>query len=393
MSQKPKLVVAIHDLNPWGGQDKSNLEILYHLSQQLPIEIHAYQFVDTRKWPNLTFTAYHGLRRPLFIKALSYGIKTFFAFRNLKKKDKSHVIIQSTGTAAWNADVFQIQFIHKTWQSLQNNYDLEEESGLLRSLYHQFLQNFNIWIENRLFNKNKKYIAISHSIKKELMEHFHIPERNIATIYHGVDTEHFKPPSTEDAISVRVRLRTELRIPNDATVLLHCGALNQRKGVPIAIETLGFLKNQGFDNIHYVAVGAGDTSYLKKSAEKQNILDQVHFIQHSKNIRDYYWMSDIFFFPTVYEPFGLVILEAMACGLPCVVSASAGGSELIVHGENGVLLENILDPEAMAQQLSEFLKNKLLQKQISTQAFATAKEHSWQRVAEEYLKFYETFTP
>ncbi len=385
MSSPEKLVVAIHDLHPWGGQDKSNLEILYYLNQSLPVEIHAYQFIDTRKWPNAHFVKYTGLRRPLFIKALSYGLRTFLRF-----KKKKNVFIQSTGTATWNPDVFQIQFLHKSWQDLQNNYDLEDDANFLKTIYHQFLQTFNIWFESRIYKKNKKYIAVSHSIKKELIEFFKIPEKNICTIYHGVDTDFFCSPTSPEAQATRLKIRTELRIPDDAFVLLHTGALNQRKGVPLALETLGYLKAQGFENIHYVAVGAGDISHLKKIAEEEKISDYVHFVQHSKSIRDYYWASDLFFFPTVYEPFGLVILEAMACGLTCVTSPSAGAAELIEHQKNGILLENILDPETMAQQLGELLKNKATLQILSQQAIRTAKDHQWPQVASEYLQFYQS---
>ena len=358
MQSVRKLIIAIHDLHPWGGQDKSNLEILFGLSKKMPLEIHAYQFTDHRPWPSVTFTKYAGLRRPLILKVLSYGFRSFFRFSHLRKTEK--VWVQSTGTATWDPDVFQIQFLHKTWQNLQADFNLEDDAPFFKSIYHQILQLFNVWLEHRVYKKNKKYIAISHSIKKELIQNFQISEKNIRTIYHGVDSQYFCPPTTDEAIAARERVRNELRIPKDALVLLHTGALNQRKGVPLALETIGVLKAEGFSNIHYIAVGAGDIKPLKKIATEEEISEYVHFIQHSKNIRDYYWASDVFFFPTVYEPFGLVILEAMASGLPCVVSPSAGGSELIEHEQNGLLIENILDPVSMAQQLATLIKNRSL---------------------------------
>jgi glycosyltransferase involved in cell wall biosynthesis len=383
-----KLLIAIHDLHPWGGQDKSNLEILYGLSKKTPLEIHAYQFTDHRPWPTVTFTKYTGLRRPMILKVLSYGFRSMLRFAHRRKTEK--VWIQSTGTATWNPDVFQIQFLHKTWQNLQSDFDLEDDSSFFKSIYHQLLQFFNVWLENRVYKKDKKYIAISHSIKKELIQNFQIPEKNICTIYHGVDTQFFCPSTTLEALATREKIRNELRIPKDALVLLHTGALNQRKGVPLALETLGVLKTEGFSNIHYIAVGAGDVKPLKKIAADEKITENVHFVQHSKNIRDYYWASDLFFFPTVYEPFGLVILEAMASGLPCVVSPSAGGSELIEHEQNGLLIENILDPVSMAQQLGLLIKNPELQKQFAANAVATAKLRPWSVVSDEYFDFYNS---
>lgn len=388
MQSVRKLIIAIHDLHPWGGQDKSNLEILFGLSKKMPLEIHAYQFTDHRPWPSVTFTKYAGLRRPLILKVLSYGFRSFFRFSHLRKTEK--VWVQSTGTATWDPDVFQIQFLHKTWQNLQADFNLEDDAPFFKSIYHQILQLFNVWIEHRVYKKNKKYIAISHSIKKELIQNFQISEKNIRTIYHGVDSQYFCPPTTDEAIAARERVRNELRIPKDALVLLHTGALNQRKGVPLALETIGVLKAEGFSNIHYIAVGAGDIKPLKKIATEEEISEYVHFIQHSKNIRDYYWASDVFFFPTVYEPFGLVILEAMASGLPCVVSPSAGGSELIEHEQNGILIENILDPVSMAQQLATLIKNPAQQKRFSANAIATAQQRPWDIVSEEYFQFYQS---
>lgn len=388
MQSVRKLIIAIHDLHPWGGQDKSNLEILFGLSKKMPLEIHAYQFTDHRPWPSVTFTKYAGLRRPLILKVLSYGFRSFFRFSHLRKTEK--VWVQSTGTATWDPDVFQIQFLHKTWQNLQADFNLEDDAPFFKSIYHQILQLFNVWLEHRVYKKNKKYIAISHSIKKELIQNFQISEKNIRTIYHGVDSQYFCPPTTDEAIAARERVRNELRIPKDALVLLHTGALNQRKGVPLALETIGVLKAEGFSNIHYIAVGAGDIKPLKKIATEEEISEYVHFIQHSKNIRDYYWASDVFFFPTVYEPFGLVILEAMASGLPCVVSPSAGGSELIEHEQNGLLIENILDPVSMAQQLATLIKNPAQQKRFSANAVATAQQRPWEIVSEEYFQFYQS---
>lgn len=392
-----KLVVAIHDLHPWGGQDKSNLEILYRVNNELPIELHAYQFIDQRPWINLKFIAYSQKFTKLFlIKQFHYIISTcwFFIFWGTKKnRNRQGLWIQTTGTASLVADIIQIQFIHTTWQKISDEFEVKATVTELKAVYQALLRQWNSFLETLVFKKNRKYIAISHAIKKELITEFSIPENQITTIYHGVDTEEFCP-FMENPLGheTRLRLRKELGVGENDYILLHVGALNERKGVDIAIKTLGYLHRNGITNVHYVAIGSGDRALLNTLAESEGVKKYVHFLSHSKNVRDYYWSADFFFFPTVYEPFGLVVLEAMASGLSCIISSTAGASELITHKTNGLLIKNIFDPVTMGDQLTALIKDTDLQKKISSNARDLALKNSWDKVAKRYLDFYSTLS-
>ncbi|MBY0315003.1 MAG: glycosyltransferase family 4 protein [Bdellovibrionales bacterium] len=390
-----KLIIAIHDLHPWGGQDKSNLEILYPVNKDVPMELHAYQFIDQRPWPQLKFIPYSVKFTKIFlVKQFHYIFMTtlHFIWRYRKSiRRKNQIWIQTTGTASLIADIIQVQFIHSSWQKIIDNFEVKSTISGWKAIYQGLISSWNAALEQLVFTPNRKYIAISHAIKKELISEFSIPEKNIITIYHGVDTEEFCPhSSTSTSTSTRQRLRKELGVNDDDYVLLHVGALNERKGVNTAISTLGYLHKNGIENVHYVAIGSGDRQILSELAEAEGVKSKVHFISHSKNVRDYYWASDIFFFPTVYEPFGLVVLEAMASGLCTVVSSTAGASELVTHKTNGLLIKNIFDPTTMGDQLTSLIKDKALQEKLSTEARALALKNSWQHVADNYLAFYKT---
>lgn len=388
------LVIAIHDLNPWGGQDKSNLEILYALNPQIPIDLHAMSFVDQRVWPQLNHHPYSTrFNFSVFSKSVYYAWASFFKLQmygTRRQRRQKKILIQSTGTAAVKADVIQVQYIHTSWSHILKQHSIQETESFLKNIYYAFFGFFNQLSEEFIYTPDKKYIAISHSIKKELMEEFQIPPAQIQTIYHGVNTDYFFPYKQDIKSSeIRRDIRAQLRLKDNDVALLHVGALNQRKGLFSSIKTLGHLKKHGVDNIHLIAVGAGDKKALQRAAAVAGVEKNLKIISHSKSVRDYYWASDIFFFPSIYEPFGLVILEAMACGLPSVISGTAGASELVSDREDAVIISNIFDHETMAQEILSLAKNPARREAMGSKAAQKARAHTWNIVAQNYITFYD----
>jgi len=103
----------------------------------------------------------------------------------------------------------------------------------------------------------------------------------------------------------------------------------------------------------------------------------------------YYAASDIFLLPTLYEPFGLVILEAMAAGLPVLVSREAGAAELVRDGTDALLLEDAGDVDEIAGKLELLLEDAGLRKRLGEEARRTALCHTWARVAQRTVKVYQ----
>ena len=378
----------IHDLNPWGGQDRSMLEIAWQLNKQFPLEIHSYSIEGYDSWPDMKHIKYEAsIKKPIVFKYLNYHFKSWNKLRSLK--DKS--VIQSTGTARLKSDVVQVQFIHSEWQKIAENLPKDKSRGFspIKGVYHHFLNKYKLYLEQKVYTPQKKYIAISHGIKKELMNNFGIPEKNIEIIHHGVDLNYFKPyQEDESSIQTRLEVRQKLGIQPEDRVLLHVGALNSRKGIFKSLEVLAYLKRQGFKNLKYLAVGQGDQKILQPLIKDLELEDNVILAPHSKDIREYYWASDLFFFPSFYEPFGLVVLEAMACGLPVATSDVAGASELIVPGESGILFSPLDSVEKIAQSINPFLKSEEYGKKLAENALAVAEEQSWEKVGKKYKEFY-----
>ena len=146
-------------------------------------------------------------------------------------------------------------------------------------------------------------------------------------IYNGVDTDRFTPANAR----FRSEIRQRYQIPAAAVVALFVGEY-RRKGLATIVEALGRL---GDKRVHLLAVGKGDLLHYQALAASAGISAQATFAGPAQGIEQVFGAADFFVFPTYYEPFGMVITEAMASGLPVITSRSAGAAEMITEGENG----------------------------------------------------------
>lgn len=196
--------------------------------------------------------------------------------------------------------------------------------------------------EGQLFTdpRLKAVICISEMVKREIQSHFSLPDERLHVIYNGVDLEAFNP-------SHQIR-REEIRktwgIPLEAPLFLFVGSGFERKGVAAILESLpptAWLMVIGKDR---------DTSRYVKIAKNKGIAERVVFAGKQNDVRGFYGAADAFVFPTLYEPFGNVVLEAMASGLPVVTSTICGGAELIRQGQNGYVCD-ALDTGVLRQHM------------------------------------------
>ena len=145
------------------------------------------------------------------------------------------------------------------------------------------------------------------------------------------------------------------------------------------------------DNPNIVILLAGSKKgniFLKKLKTIKN--RRIFFLGYRKDLDLIMRNSDVFIFPTRYEPFSLVILEAMASGLPVITSKPdfCGAAELIEDGVNGFLMKENTDPYELADIIINLYKNPSLRKRIGENARKTALKYTWENMAKKYEKLY-----
>ncbi len=161
-----------------------------------------------------------------------------------------------------------------------------------------------------------------------------------------------------------------------------------RKGLPTLLAAV-----QGLPGVHLLVAGhLGQVARFKALAHTLGIAQRVHFVGPQAHIGVVYCAASLLAHPTLEDTFAMVVLEAMAHGLPVVVSASpyCGIAALLTHGENALLLSNPQDPQAMQIALQSILGNPSLHQRLSKVGHSFARQHSWQAAARQYQAVYDS---
>jgi glycosyltransferase involved in cell wall biosynthesis len=346
-----KVHFAIHDLNETGGQDRSTLEILRRI--QTPFAVHAFTVSDP-KIQKMNRTVWPNIRRPVLLKILYYYLCLFF---------RGSKIWHATGVSHFRSSIIHLQFIHTSWEK-QTSHPLT-----LRGLYAKTLALWNIWLEKICFRQGKTYIAISHQVAHELKVHFGLTE-NVVVIHHGVDPEKFSPgPSS---------VRQELGIDEQVPCFLFAGSF-ERKGLATVLQAFG----KKSISHPLLILGEGNREHYQAIADQYG-LKNIYFLGKQKNIERFFRAADAFLLPTQYEPFGLVILEALSCGVPVITSRCAGAAELIQDGQEGFLLDDPKNAELLGEKITFLAEQPKVRESMKKAAREVGLKNSWDQVAKKY---------
>lgn len=244
--------------------------------------------------------------------------------------------------------------------------------------YHRYL----LGAEARMFGhpRLRAVICISRMVQREVAEYFDLPDDRLPLVYNGIDLQRFTPATEVE----RLALRRELDLPPDAPVLLFVGSGFARKGVRPLLNTLP-------REAHLVVVGRDkDAPRYVARAQAQGLGRRVHFVGPQHDVRPWYRSADAFVFPTFYEPFGNVVLEALACGLPVVTTRQCGAGELIAEGWNGLLCDAFAEDSLRAalDDMSALVASSARHRAWREHARATAEGHSLEAMGERLVALY-----
>ncbi|MFH1657308.1 MAG: glycosyltransferase family 4 protein [bacterium] len=292
-------------------------------------------------------------------------------------------IIHSNSTYSWQCDVVTIHNCQKVWTKIADEISQKKLSPVKRLFYKtgKWLPNRIICgIEKEVLEKgSRKIIAVSEGIKREILENYNVSEEKIVVIPPGVNLNKFEP-NTE----VKSKIRAELGVDQNVCLLMFSGGLDlERKGLGYLIQALPLVK----DKVKLLITGTGDFQSYKELAGSLKVLDRIIFTGFVPKIKDYYAAADIFVFPSLYEAFPGVILEAAASGLPILTAKVNGAEEVVEDGFNGFFIKR--NPEDMADKINLLADDEILRKQMGENVYKTAQKYSWEEIARKTAEVYK----
>ena len=267
-------------------------------------------------------------------------------------------------------------------------------------------------MHNDMFNREKikpeeaeaalrevsQIVTVSNYVGNVIKELYPEAAHKLHTIYSGVDVDRFLPATHPNMKKIRENIRKEHGLENK-TVLLFAGRLSTSKGVDKLIRAIPDIAKKHKD-IALVIVGSKWFSqnditdyiaYVKALAKKLPIpVVSTGFVAQSE-IQNWFAAADIFVCTSVWqEPLARVHYEAMASGLPIVTTARGGNPEVILAGENGLIIDNPEDPANFTKAISEILSDKTMMKKMGIKSRDLALSlYTWDRVAEELLNVWK----
>jgi len=170
--------------------------------------------------------------------------------------------------------------------------------------------------------------------------------------------------------------------------LINIGTFVNKKNQTLALEIVKNILQKGF-NVELTFLGDGPEKHkLIEYSIKLGIQKRIHFAGIVKNVNEYLWKSNIYLHTATYEPFGLVLIEAMAAGIPVVSLDGKGNQDFINHKENGYIFKK-QDPKVFADTIIKLFENKKLCQKISTNGQKTAENHDIKNYVSKLLKIYK----
>jgi glycogen(starch) synthase len=239
-------------------------------------------------------------------------------------------------------------------------------------------------VERWITNRADRVIACSYYMREQIADIFGVPDEKVVVIPNGIDPEDLQPQDGDEL----ERLRLQFAAPDEKLVLL-LGRLVYEKGFQLALEAMPSLIER-LPSTRFLVAGSGTHELeLRRQAAELGLMSHGNFLGWIGDdvLHSLYRIADVCVVPSIYEPFGLVALEAMASGCPCIVADTGGLREVVPHEEAGLRFR-ARDPVALGEMVERLLTDPGLRERLIADASEHVLRFDWADVAEQTVSVY-----
>jgi UDP-glucose:(heptosyl)LPS alpha-1,3-glucosyltransferase len=375
-----KIALGIREFLPEkGGAERYCYDLMQFLAKK-GLEVHIYSTAFPKRDRRLIFHQVPIIPYPKSLQVLSFAVNC----RRMMKKEEFDCIIGVGDTL--DADLLQPHGgVHWKWfwrglAGYQKPFPwIFKFLGRCLSP-KQWAKGF---IEDAPYTKAKKVIAISEMVYQDISAYYGISADRIVTIYNGVDTKRFHPRNR----SYREGIRGQYGLSSEDLLLLFVSHNFRLKGLRYLIKALALIKRKR-ENVRLLVIGRDRKEPYYRLAKRLGCGEDVFFAGGVKDLERYYASADILVHPTFYDPCSLVVLEALASGLPVITTRRNGAGGIILEGQEGFVLDDPRDVEALAEKILSLSQPSML-KVTSRAARRLGERYSHERCYQEMLKAFQ----
>jgi UDP-glucose:(heptosyl)LPS alpha-1,3-glucosyltransferase len=360
-----RIAFVVHDYHRWGGHSRYVAELATRFSEDHEVHVFANR-MELSGDDRVIFHKVPALRTNVVTTLLSFAVTSPFAVRG------NFDVVHSQGFCGPRSNVITTHICNEAWRQALSRF---AGQSIRERIFHLLASK----LEKHLYGGGDYFqvIAISKRVERDIVQ-FYGCRAKTHLIYHGVDLETFSPKVRR----FRSERRQQLGLTDAGQVFLYVGDL--RKGARQSIEALTRVPNA-----HLILVSRSDPAPYQALSRERGVAERVHLLAPTSHVEELYGAADALLLPTPYDAFAMVVTEAMACGLPVVVSREAGASELIEPGVNGLLLDDAADIAQLAHHMNRLQDNPDWAAKLGRAARRTAEGLSWDAIAQQTMRVYE----
>jgi UDP-glucose:(heptosyl)LPS alpha-1,3-glucosyltransferase len=387
MAGKPRIAVVSPFLDKQHGTERCIAEQVERLAGEY--EIHVYSMrVDDLDPGKFILHPIPRLPGPHLLHYLWwFAANQLWRWRDRRFRGIRFDLVYSAGINCFDAHAIAVHIVFAAFRR-QVEGELRLRRNSLRSwphlihrrLYYRLIEA----LEGRIYTcKDVPLAIVSRKVGGDLAK-FYGRTDGLSLVYNGLDLDRFEP--TRRA-SLRDQARCELGLAGEDFAVLLIGNDWKKKGLPCLLEAAGRLK---LPSLQILVVGRDTPAPYESAIRRLGLSTRVHFLPPRPDVEFYYAAADAYAGPSLEDAFALPPAEAMACGLPVIVSREAGVSEIVTHNVDGLILEDPSNAAELARFLEQLEQDASLRQRLGENAVRAVSQCTWEQNARRTNTFFRS---
>ena len=384
--QKPRVAVISPFLDKRHGTERRVVEWVSRLTDNF--EIHVYsQHIEDLDLSKVTWHRIPKLPGPHILNFV-WWMTANHVWRIWARyvHGLRHDLVFSPGINCLDADAISVHIVFAEYVR-----QVGAEIDLLRSpigtwpalLHRRLYYRLLVSLEHRVYANPKTVLILIARKTAARLERFYGRVDRFPVLYLGLDHAIFNPATR---YRLREGARCELGLSEDQFTLVLVGNDWRNKGVPVLLDALAHERDLP---LNLIIVSRESPTSCRTLIGERGLEDRVKFVPPRNDIEFYYAAADAYVGPSLEDTFAQPPAEAMACGLPVIVSSANGTSEFVTHEANGLILMDPTDSATLASMIRRLYRDREFRDQLGANAASTTLEYTWERNGREMVRIFE----